>query len=222
MGAAGKVHQHIVDEILAGPYFVHDIPKTTGRETFGETWSEDICKRMLAEGASPEGCVATITRVTAQALAEAYKRWAPTGGVDEIYLGGGGSYNPNIINYLREQLPQTRIAFLDELGIPTGSREAMGFGFKGLECIVGRSLIVPKHVESDRAGIIGQIQPGSGTHYHRLLQHVQRFWGDYPLEKRMNPVLKMVIVPTGKTTGVAHINGEAHTSGDAHSNEIKA
>jgi len=43
MGVAGKVDQAIVDEILAGPYFVHDIPKTTGRETFGESWSEDIC-----------------------------------------------------------------------------------------------------------------------------------------------------------------------------------
>ncbi|KAI9879516.1 MAG: hypothetical protein M1830_008308 [Pleopsidium flavum] len=175
MGAAGKVNQHIVDEILAGPYF------------------------------------------------------SPKSSLDEIYLGGGGSYNPNIINYLHAQLPNTRIAFLDELGIPAGSREAIDFGFKGLECIVGRSLIVPKYVESDRAGIIGQIQPRSATHYHRLLQHLQRFWGDYPLEKRMNPVLKMVIVPRGETNrnvaksnGVAPVNGEAPTNGDAHSNGIKA
>jgi 1,6-anhydro-N-acetylmuramate kinase len=48
MGAKGRVDQGIVDEILAGPYFVHDIPKTTGRETFGDTMAEDISKRMLA------------------------------------------------------------------------------------------------------------------------------------------------------------------------------
>ena len=74
MGAAGKVQQYIVDEVLAGPYFVHGIPKTTGRETFGDTWSEDLYKWMLADGATPEDCVATITRITAQSLAEAYKR----------------------------------------------------------------------------------------------------------------------------------------------------
>ncbi|RKU43770.1 hypothetical protein DL546_003550 [Coniochaeta pulveracea] len=48
MGAKGTVDQAIVDEILAGPYFVHDIPKTTGRETFGDRMAEDICDKMLA------------------------------------------------------------------------------------------------------------------------------------------------------------------------------
>ncbi|CCX05394.1 Anhydro-N-acetylmuramic acid kinase [Pyronema domesticum] len=193
-GAKGKVDQAVVDEMLAGPYFVHDIPKTTGRETFGDTWAEDICKAMLAKGATPEDCVATITRITAKSLADGYERWGPEGGIAEIYLGGGGSYNPNIINYLRERFPNTKIDFLDKIGIPTGSREAMSFGFKGLECIVGRSLIVPTHVESDKAGIIGQIQPGSGIQYHKLMKHVQDFWGEYPIEKRMNPVLEMEVV----------------------------
>jgi 1,6-anhydro-N-acetylmuramate kinase len=194
MGAAGKIDQEIVDEVLQGPYFVHDIPKTTGRETFTDNFSEELCKRMLAKGATPEDCVATITRITAQSLAEGYRRWGPKGGLDEIYLGGGGSYNPNIINYLREQFPQTKIQRLDVLGIPTGSREAMDFSLKGLEAIVGRSLIVPQRVESDRAGIIGQIQPGNGEHYHRLLKHVQDFWGNTPFDQRMKPVLKMEII----------------------------
>jgi 1,6-anhydro-N-acetylmuramate kinase len=194
MGAAGKADQAVVNEVLQHPYFLHDIPKTTGRETFGDDLSEELCKRMTANGASPEDCVATITRITAQSIADAYKRFGPPDGIDEIYLGGGGSYNPNIINYLREQLPETRIQFLDVLGVPCGSREAMSFSLKGLECIVGRSLIVPKHVESDKAGIIGHIQPGEGLHYHRLMKHVQDFWGDWPLGKRMDPVLKMEIV----------------------------
>ena len=164
--------QCIVDETLAGPYFTHEIPQTTGRETFGDSWSEDLCKRTQAKGASPEDCVATVTRITAKALAGAYKRWGPGGGIDEIFLGGGGSYNPNIIKYLRSALPKTRISFLNEIGAPCGSREAMDFGFKGLECVVGRSLIVPKRVESERAGIVGQIQPGTGVQYHRLLKHM--------------------------------------------------
>jgi 1,6-anhydro-N-acetylmuramate kinase len=42
MANAGKVNQAIVDEILSGPYFTHDIPKTTGRETFGDNRSQDL------------------------------------------------------------------------------------------------------------------------------------------------------------------------------------
>lgn len=72
MGAKGKVNQKIVDEVLAGPYFVHEIPKTTGRETFGDGFAEDLCQKMVAEGASAEDCVATITRVTAQSLLQHY------------------------------------------------------------------------------------------------------------------------------------------------------
>jgi 1,6-anhydro-N-acetylmuramate kinase len=48
MGARGKADQTIVDEVFAGPYFKHDIPKTMGREIFGDRMVEDICDGMLA------------------------------------------------------------------------------------------------------------------------------------------------------------------------------
>jgi 1,6-anhydro-N-acetylmuramate kinase len=48
MGARGKVDQASMDEVFAGPYFKHDIPKTTGRETFGDRMAEDICDGMFA------------------------------------------------------------------------------------------------------------------------------------------------------------------------------
>jgi 1,6-anhydro-N-acetylmuramate kinase len=195
MVEAGKVNQAIVHEILSGPYFIHDIPKTTGRETFGDNWSQELCERMIREGASPEDCLATIIRVTAKAVADGYDRWGPKEGVDEIYLGGGGSFNPAIIDYLRERFPRTKIAFLDELGIPAGAREASDFSLKGLELLVGRALMPPVKTESDRAGITGHMQPSSGSNYHKILKHVQEFWGDYPLEKRMDPVKKTIVVP---------------------------
>lgn len=55
---------------------------------------------------------------------------------------------PNIVNYLREQLPHTRFTLIDEIGIPAGAKEALGFALLGLEGFVGRPMIVPKNVES--------------------------------------------------------------------------
>jgi len=54
MGAKGKVDQAIVDEVLSQPFFVHDIPETTRRETFGDRTGEDICERKLKTGATPK------------------------------------------------------------------------------------------------------------------------------------------------------------------------
>lgn len=56
MGAMGTVNQSIVDEVLAGPYFRHDIPKTTGRETFGDRIVEDLCDKMTAGKGSYGEC----------------------------------------------------------------------------------------------------------------------------------------------------------------------
>lgn len=48
MDAKGKVDQKIVDEVLQGLYFKHDVPKTTGSGTFGDRMAEDICDKMIA------------------------------------------------------------------------------------------------------------------------------------------------------------------------------
>jgi 1,6-anhydro-N-acetylmuramate kinase len=85
-------------------------------------------------------------------------------------MGGGGSYNPNIVNYLKEQLPNTRITYMSEIGILNGAKEALGFALLGLECFVGRPMIVPQHTESSKPGLVGQIQPGRNM--HRIRQHV--------------------------------------------------
>lgn len=129
----------------------------------------------IADGGTKEDAVATITRVTAQSLAEHYKRYGPPGGVDEVWMGGGGSYNPNIINYLRSQMPKTKFGLLDDspVKIPAGAKEALGFALMGLECFVGRPMMVPQQVETPKEGIIGQIQPSNN--YHRVRKHVVDF-----------------------------------------------
>jgi 1,6-anhydro-N-acetylmuramate kinase len=103
----------------------NNIPGSAALLLISVMMAEDICDRMLASGATQEDCIATITRITAKALADAYERWGPADGIDEFYLGGGGSYNPNIIEYIQKRMPKTRIALLDEIGIPAGSREAI-------------------------------------------------------------------------------------------------
>lgn len=104
------IESHNVDSLLL-----------VDRENFGRHEHYDCGRQRMrsgtgrkAEGATPEGCVATITSVTAQSIAEAYKRFGPPGCVNEVDMGGGGSNNPNIVNYPREQLPQASFTLIDE------------------------------------------------------------------------------------------------------------
>jgi 1,6-anhydro-N-acetylmuramate kinase len=64
-----------------------------------------------------------------------YKRYVP-GHVDNVFICGGGSYNPNITDYLKEQLPGTTITMIDEVGVPAGVKEAISFAHLGMECFL--------------------------------------------------------------------------------------
>jgi hypothetical protein len=93
---------------------------------------------------------------------------------------GGGSYNPNITDYMKEQLPGMKITMIDELGVPAGAKEALSFAQLGKECYLGRPVIVPKRAETDTPTVIGKIQ--AGRNYHHVRKHVSKFWGEYPAE----------------------------------------
>lgn len=166
-GARGTVNQETVDRFLdSNPYCNHPPPKTTGRETFGDNEGQAIIEECLALGMNKYDTPATITRITAQNIVKQYRTFLPRYNIDvdkisEIYMCGGGARNPNIIKYLREQLPNTEILKLDETGVPSDAKEAVSFAQQALEAILGRAALV--QINSDTLTpntISGKIAPG--------------------------------------------------------------
>lgn len=128
IAASGTVCQAVVSQLLAEPYFAMEPPKSTGRELFDAAYVARLIAMVREQNAaaSDADLVATATALTAQSIADAYRRFVPEP-VEEVLISGGGAKNGTLRHLLQEALAPMTVRTFDERYFDGEAKEAVAF-----------------------------------------------------------------------------------------------
>lgn len=135
-GLAGTVHSGLLEKLKADPFFKMPFPKTTGPELFNLSYLERAQALSGTESISLDDLIATLTRFSAETIAEAIQQACNSAKV-EIYLSGGGAHNPLLVRWISEILKIKKLRSTTELGIDGDAKEAVLFAILANEALVG-------------------------------------------------------------------------------------
>lgn len=153
----GQIIDSLWESLIKDPYLKVEPPKSTGREDFGEDRVRAICDSYAERGLD---VIHTLTHFTAYSIAQSYKDFIfDTYDIDEIIIGGGGAYNPFLLECIRFYLPNHQVLVQEDLGYSSDAKEALAFVILANESLHGNAGNVPSATGSKHPMILGQIAP---------------------------------------------------------------
>lgn len=138
----GLVDSDALAALKADPYFQKQLPKTTGPELFNLGWVQKQWDETEIGALSPEDLVATLTRLSAETIADSIKSILTSDLVLSIYVSGGGIHNPVLINWIQELLPKAEIKNFADLGFNPDAKEAVLFAVLANEMLSGEGFLM--------------------------------------------------------------------------------
>ncbi|MEW4564533.1 anhydro-N-acetylmuramic acid kinase [Bremerella sp. JC770] len=127
----GTVHQALVDEFLASPYFQRPLPKSAARFEFDHI---DV------SGLSVEDGAATLCAVTVGGIETAIHSMPGPLGI--LWVTGGGAHHPVIMKRLRERFPMVRT--IDQRNLSPMTLEAECFAWLAVRSLRNLPLTIPE------------------------------------------------------------------------------
>lgn len=158
MAARGKVGRDLLKQMLRHPFLRRRPPKSTGREAFGQFYSEWFHRQAQNMKLTLEDMIATATAFTAATIAQAYRKFLPEM-PDEVILCGGGAHNVTLVSMLQQELPGVKICTSDEFGIDADAKEAISFAILAQATFNGVANNIPSATGADGPVVLGKIVP---------------------------------------------------------------
>lgn len=155
-GSKGHLIDDLLIELKEDPYLKLVPPKSTGREYYTKDQVIDICQRYP----NANDVIHTLTYFSAYSIAQSYKDYIfDKHDVDEIIVGGGGAYNPLLMKFLQDMLPNHEVMTQESLGFSSDAKEAVAFALLGHATLNEQYNNAPVATGAKQFVILGQIQP---------------------------------------------------------------
>jgi anhydro-N-acetylmuramic acid kinase len=156
---SGAVLDHVISDVMLGPFFRRKPPKTAGREEFGREFAQAFIQR--CGRADKRSVVATATALTARSISDAIRRFVvrPTSTYRDFIVSGGGASNPTLMAMLANELRPLglQIRSSDEFGMPSEAKEAVAFALLAFQTWNRQPSNVPAATGAKRPAILGKI-----------------------------------------------------------------
>ena len=157
---AGQLDEPLLLELLAHPFFSEKPPKSTGRETFGRPFVEDLARRMPELRLRWNDVISTLTELTAATVADAVRTWVLERGPEEVIVTGGGARNPELMRRIAQRLAPLPIRNGDALGLDPDAKEAVAFAALAWAHVHGVPANVPSATGATGLRVLGSFTPG--------------------------------------------------------------
>lgn len=156
----GRACDDVVRQLLAEPYFASPPPKSTGRELFTRAYMERLIGmcRAARSAVVSEDIIATAVELTAQSIADAFRRFLPEP-VAEVVLSGGGARNPALVDAIAARVSPVAVTRFDDLFFDGEAKEAVAFALMGYLFVEGRSGNVPGATGARGRRLLGKWSP---------------------------------------------------------------
>ncbi len=153
--ASGTVDEHLLEEMLAEPYFHTAGPKSTGRELFSLRWLDSHLANNPNTSEVDVQC--TLLELTARSISNALLGMRPL--TTEVLVCGGGAHNASLMSRLAQLLPQCAVASTASRGVPPDWVEAMAFAWLAHCCLEGIPANSPSVTGARGPRVLGAIYP---------------------------------------------------------------
>ncbi len=158
--ATGTASEEVCAEMMAHPFFAAAPPRSAGHREFGPPFAWTFKRVAETRGLTREDILATATLLTVSAVDDAMRRFVPEGGIDEVFVTGGGARNRAMTARLEARLGGVPVRPIDELGVPAEAKEAVDFAFLAREALLGRRNAIRSVTGAARELVLGTIARG--------------------------------------------------------------